>query len=740
MGHPRRRARADFGLRALAFAAAAVASALLARQAIERPDSGPSLLALLLLLLAPLIWLLAERRAAAPVRAATAIAHRPVAPKTGPAAGRGAWRRRAVALASGALLSFIAYQNSDNNLITPLGQLAWLASLAVWLYALSAPGDGPRQWLSAAWNRWPRQLEPLQLVSRLLGESYAGWRWRQLALLAALALVFFFRLHQLAAAPPIAELEHILELQQSVAIGRGETYIYDPHLGGREPLFTYFHYGLTRLGLPLSFATVKLASALAGALCLLPLYWLGRELLPGDERAGRWLGIAMLALAGMSSWHSTISRLGIRTILGSGVSALFLLFLLRALRMGRRRDWLFAGLTLGLGLYTYQAVRFLPLAASLCALSGLLANARRRRWRRAGRLLLNFALLAALAFLAFLPLFHYMNEQPEIFWERAVVLTGGDRGESPPAGQFIGEFIEQLDTLSANLGRTLAMFHGSGGRDPWWHAPGAPALDPISAAFLALGLAAWLARLRWRGHAGARFALLYGLLALLPMVFILQEIDLDVPGLNRGMLLLPVVFAIAALPLVQLGQSFGRLFIGRGGRWLTALLALALFALAIPVNYHRVFALWPAAYAQRYARVDRDFGDVLREFVDGGGRPGNGIVVNQAFYLDHRYIALAYGDIFWEQQFLSGAPLRRELRRLYERAENHVSYRLDPDAELLFLLHPEERRTRAALYVHFRVVSDELRQGGRPDWVYRVMRVAAPGEQAFRAWLAAGEG
>ena len=242
--------------------------------------------------------------------------------------------------------------------------------------------------------------------------------------------------------------------------------------------------------------TLRAATALAGALTVLPLYAVAARL-SGSRAVG--LGAALLLAA--SSWHISVSRLAFPTVfeplLSMGAWALLLWALWPAPAEGRvasRGLWaaalagLGAGLLLGAAAQTYHTGRVTPLAAGLLCLLLLPTDGPgRRRWLACvGAAAAGFALAVA-------PLAAYALARPGDFNDRV-----GDvflLGEAALAGR------APLAALDANLGRHLLMFTAEGDANGRHHAPLRPLLDIVSGMGLLLGLAALLRALGdWRSR------------------------------------------------------------------------------------------------------------------------------------------------------------------------------------------------------------------------------------------------
>src|SRR5690606_15672841 len=186
-------------------------------------------------------------------------------------------------------------------------------------------------------------------------------------------------------------------------------------------------------------------------------------------------------------------------------TAVLLVLLARAMRHNRRADFIKAGLVLGFGLYTYQAVRMLPVV--ILAGIGLAFLFRARNWRERGRYVLNLAVLVVVAFVIFVPLFGYWLQYPDDFWRRTqgrllgddLITTTDEEGRLVERRATLQErfeaFQENAPILANNIRTALLMFNWKG--DVAWinGAPNQPAMDTFTGALLIIGLAAWLARM-----------------------------------------------------------------------------------------------------------------------------------------------------------------------------------------------------------------------------------------------------
>jgi len=157
------------------------------------------------------------------------------------------------------------------------------------------------------------------------------------------------------------------------------------------------YYFLLRLWAGLvgdSVVSFRAFSVLAGLLVIPLGYWLGQELF-GSRRAG-WLAAALIAVSPFHVLYSQQARpysFWTVTILVSCIA------LVRALRLGRRRDWVWYGVAVIVGLYTHLLFWLVLAAQGICVAAGTLdLKARPRRLPPAWARYLQVLLGAALSF------------------------------------------------------------------------------------------------------------------------------------------------------------------------------------------------------------------------------------------------------------------------------------------------------------------------------------------------------
>ncbi len=699
-------AASSLGFRLLALALALWGThELVARP--ENLENGMLARGALFLLPALALWLLADGLYAWPRH----LSHERSLPRVVPqATASGRSRNRLLAALAGALCCVLAWRFTAHNHITFIGLGAWLASMMLWLHALT-PGVVD---LRACWRG---------LLARL---KHVHWRRREtLALALILLLAAGLRLSQLDTVMPEMTSDHVEKIRDAWRVSRGEFNVFFANNGGREPLQMYAVALLAQLpGLDFNFYTLKLLSALEGIVAVLLLYWTGCALVGGRE--GRLLGLLTSALVAVGYWHLLLSRLGLRIVLTTGVAALLLMFLWRALRHNRRGDFLAVGLIIGLGLYTYQAARMLPLVVVTGVALTLL-------WRADGQrlsLLRNFAALVLITLVAFVPLGGYALEYPQDFWRRTTSRVMGDELVTPDveisAGEQLAALNARLAQLAENLGDALLMFNWRG--DVAWinGAPGKPALDPWTGTLFLLGLVAWARRILRKRSVLDLLLPLTLLIMLMPTALALS-FPVENPSHTRASGALPAVFLIAALPLAQLVGLLRHQLRGRLGLLCAAGLVLVLLTGALRESHRRYFVENLHAWQQAtfpYATAGR----VLAAFVAMTDAPGNAFVIAWPHWWDHRAVGIEGGLQQWPNGVVEIEQLPDFLVRAMVR---QGMYRLEPERDLLFFLSPEDEDSLAELQAWFPAGQLQERHSERARDDFLLYRVPPPGEASL---------
>jgi DNA-binding beta-propeller fold protein YncE/4-amino-4-deoxy-L-arabinose transferase-like glycosyltransferase len=299
-----------------------------------------------------------------------------------------------------------------------------------------------------------------------------------------------------------------------------------------------------------------------GLLTVLVFYFLAREMF-GVTAAQ--IGTTFLAIA---RWHVHFSRVAFLDNLQVPLfEALVILFLWRGLRSGRRLDYVFAGLSFGLGFHTYLGYRVFPLVIGLYLLHVLFSRRGLLRTQLAGLLLFGVATFVTLS-----PLAIYAVQRPEIFMRRAeaasVLLDIEREGSYRP--------------LLENVRKSLLMYNREGDPRPRHNLPQEPMLDGLSAMFFGLGVGYCL--LRWRHD---RYFLLVAwlLVGLLPGVLSLADSN---PHSLRTLGNVPPVFLLVTAFWDRAWATYGPVLRGKARRYLMGAVAI-LLAVSLWANFYTYF-------------------------------------------------------------------------------------------------------------------------------------------------------
>jgi hypothetical protein len=581
----------------------------------------------------------------------------------------------------------------------------WLGSIVLWAITFAPLGWHPRSWARG----WAGRVR--------------AWNWRGnlplILLVTAIVLVgAWFRLDNLAGVPAQMTSDHVEKLLDAQRVLDGSRPIFFENNGGREPFQMYAMAALAQWpGLGINHFTLKLLSALEAILTIPLMVWMGVEVLgPRHRRIGLVTGLVMAALLAASYWHVSLARMGLRIVLTPAVIAMLAIYLSRAMRHNHRADFIKAGLVLGFGLYAYQAIRMAPLAVLVGVGISLVfyMHGAGNRLRMIG----NLAVLVLVAFVVFLPMFHYSLEVPEQFWERTTTRLLGDsvifetqadgiiRERYASLEERFAALGANLPVLTRNIGNALGMFHLRG--DIAWinGASLRPAMDFISGAFLLLGVVGWGAlTLRSRDPVYV-FMPLFLLIMLLPSALALA-FPIENPSFTRTSGALPIVLLFTAFSVSRLAVLTAELFPERAGRGGAALAVAALVAGSLAINTTTYFGPFDRGYRNSVYPYS-EAGTFLRGFTESGGAFGNAFVIAYPHWWDHRALAIEAGVPSWANTLvdtdgdsgpghaLDGLPEVLEAAR-----ERTGPFRLNPVRDLLFFYSVDDETSLERLKLWF---------------------------------------
>ncbi len=339
--------------------------------------------------------------------------------------------------------------------------------------------------------------------------------------------------------------------------------------------------------------SVRLVSAVAGALTPLALYWAAAPML------GRRPALLAAALLACASWALSMSRWAFPATLDHLLVLTAVGLLWRSLDGGRwtvdgerqgadggrwtvdgrlnfaccMLHFALAGLLGGLAVYAYHTGRVAPLALGAVAVIRLGSSP--AAWRRAAP---GLAVAAVVGALTVAPLAAYILGDIDGYNRRVgsvSVLDNNDPQVHSPAGLVLG-----------NLGRYLLMFHVEGDSNGRHHMPEAPMFDPMTGLLLALGLG--VACTQARGNPGAATVLALGAVYMIPGVF-----SGNAPHAMRSL----GTLAPAAM-LAGLGLSAALGAVGNGQRRALVALVLGASLLFNAWLYFGVMRVEPRVYGE----------------------------------------------------------------------------------------------------------------------------------------------
>ena len=634
---------------------------------------------------------------------------------------------RLFAAGAGLATSVLAFVLNNGNMFTTLGVIEWGLSIVFWVWAVAPQG----------WNPWVG-------VQR-------GWRWLTTTritlnptLIMLLLIMFagaFFRFQSINATPPEMTSDHVEKLFDVNRVLHGETNIFFANNDGRDAIQFYALALLSQLpGMNLDFYLLKLMTVLEGLVTIPLLFWMGREVIGKEQpRLANAVGLIMAGLVAVSYWHEMLSRLGLRIVLTPLFTALVIIFLVRAVRYNRRRDFILTGLALGFSLYAYQAMRMMPVAVLLVVgvafVFGMPSLAARRQ------MLLNLVALVIVSFAVFVPLFGFSVQYPEDFWRRTsgrlfgddITRTTDEAGNivmrTPTIQERVDAFNQNIPVLMNNVRNALLMYNWKG--DVAWinNAPNHPALDPLTGGFLIVGVAAWLARMFRRRDAFDWSLVPLILIMMLPSVLTIAY-PIENPSASRISGTLPGIYLLIAVPLALIVLALPRLM-GKALAW-----CLPVFGVVavLWVSYDNNAPTYFEDYSEAYSNASLPYsvgGRALSDFASANGY-GNAFIIAYPYWWDHRALAIEGGNIDWGNTILTldNAPVF--LRDASWRTDDT---RLDPTKDLLFFYSPDDLSAQEWLEENFPQGSSETVITYQPAHPFNLYRVPAIGQDAFTAFL-----
>lgn len=635
------------------------------------------------------------------------------------------------------LLSAITWIGTTNNTFETPTFYIWLASVLCWSIVF-APLD---------FNIFEWSTRIIDRVRAFHWQKYIGVL---LALVIILGMASYFRFYRLADHPLEMTDDHVEKILDSGRVRDGARNIFFANNGGREPMQMYLIALASYLpNLGINHDTIKFVSAVESLWTIPALFWMGYALLEGETKRRRLLVALILAgLAAVSYWHVAITRQGLRIPLTPLVVALHLIYLMRGVRHNRRSDFIIAGLILGFGLYTYQAIRMLPIVILFVVGVAIVFNAKSMQDRL--KYLTNLAVLVAISFSAFLPMFHYSVENPELFWRRTTGRLLGDDviTETLEDGTVVyrdatdqeryDAFVGNISTIVSNVRNVLLMFDWEGDVATISAVSTRPAMDVLSATLLILGLAAWIV------FAIRRQDSVYWLIPVVTFLMLLPSaLSIAFPGENpshtRTSGAIPTIYLLAAFPLALFTEQLLDQFKTWRGQLLAGVVCVAIILGSFNANNHLYFDVYRERYEESFHPYS-DAGRYLYGYVLTGGAYGNSFLIGYEHWWSHRAIGLEGGlEEFWTggiYPYVNGEYSTDPIvQSIYIGLETEGTFQFRPNADLLFFYSPNDEDTANALQTLFPSGIATERETYNPNETFMVYEVSALGEDGLQQWV-----
>ncbi len=626
-------------------------------------------------------------------------------------------RRIGLAIFS-ALASVVLWMNTSGNRIEPPFIVLWIVSSFAWAMVFAPASWNAFDWITARIDRFRRI-------------DWHGNRWIIVAFALIMVLGISFRFTRLDSVPREMTSDHVEKIQDAYRVATGDYQIFFPNNGGREPVQMYLLSMLSTLpGLGFDFYTLKFLAVVESALTLPLLFWMGMELLGGDRpRFKKVVALLLMALVASSYWHVIVSRQGLRIPLTPAVTALLLVYLARAMRRNRRSDYVKAALVLGFGLYTYQAVRMLPVLIVIGVFFAIWMRA--VSWRQKLLYLVHLAILVFVSLMVFLPMLHFWLDFPNSFWMRTSTRLLGDHLAYATVDDAWEALRANVPFLMHNIRNALLMYNWKG--DIGWFngAPEHPVMDTLTGAFLILGTAAWSARMIKSRDPVVWFMPVVVLVMLMPTALSLAHPEAN-PSNSRALGTVPVVYLFAALPVAMMTVRLKTMIKGGKGMIVAIVFGAGVVLVANHQNSETYFDRYASAYVGP-SFPHSEAGRIVQGFAASDGAIGNVWSLGFPYWWDYRALGIEAGYPLWPNDMY---PLENLPQILQNARQRKGQFRLDPNRDLLFLFNPADEQAWQGLREWFPQGRAMTVQSYHPEDRFVLYRVPRLGEEGWAAFLA----
>ncbi len=349
--------------------------------------------------------------------------------------------------------------------------------------------------------------------------------------------------------------------------------------GPREGLFLYLQGFFVWLGkffsiesLHYTSLALRIAPAIIGVVTVFGIYKLAKEFFNKN--------VALFASAALavSSWHIQFSRNGFRAIMTPLILVFLFYFFIRAYRNGKLKDYIWSGVFLALGFYTYLSFRMIPLVFLALIIYILMIK---KKFFSAN--VKNLAYFIGVFFICMIPMiFHFINVPADILGRASTSIFGQEQNPF---------FI-----FGDNIVKTAQMFNFVGDANYRHNVASLPMLEPIIGVLFWVGLILALFKIKKIEY----FILIVSLAVLSLPELLTGE---GIPHALRLVGIIPVVFILSGLGFewfIALLKKVGNVKF----KFFEGIIATLILCLSLLTAAHKYFVILPNSTDGREAYAE----------------------------------------------------------------------------------------------------------------------------------------
>lgn len=417
-----------------------------------------------------------------------------------------------------------------------------------------------------------------------------------------LVVAVFLRFYHLSTLPPGLYPDEAANGQDIIRMIENHDFraIYDTN-GPRESLFIIAQGIFVYLGKILNInawnftpLSLRIAPAIIGVLTVWGMYFMSKEMFKDKN-----LGLISAAAMAVSSWHVQFSRNGFRAIMLPFALVFIFYFFIKAYREGKLKDYLWFGVFLAVGFYTYLSIRMIPLVFGAFLIWTFFFDKKFLRKNFKKLLWLGGTFLVLM-----IPMLISFVQDPSLIAGRASTSIFNPELNNGSA----------LKTFLSNIWAEVKMFNFSGDNNFRHNLGGTPMLDAAVGVFFWIGAAITVKG--WKKLENFTLLMLFGAMSL-PMILTAESI----PHALRLVGVMPVVFVFIALGLTWLAGKI------KNKRIQHAFIVLVIIASGI-FSYNKYFVDFPS-HVEAYDAYTEDMVSIGNDLKENGKERTNILVVGE---------------------------------------------------------------------------------------------------------------